>query len=305
MGRVKNKTKSSRTILNLGSIRIVRKGIPAFHWDDLYHILFTLSLSKLLGLLGVTYLAINTLFAFAYLLGESGIENAHPNSFADAFFFSIQTFATIGYGAMYPRTAYINILVVVEVFIGLLGMAMATGLMFARFSMPTARILFSNVAVICPYNGMPMLMFRTANQRSNLIVEAEVNVNLLLPETTPEGHSLRRLYPLKLVRSNTPTFVLSWTIMHPLDETSPLYGRTLESLIADNAQIIVTFNGLDETVKQTMHARHVYLARDILENRRFVDVVTFKGDNDRAIDYEHFHDVVPLQNVEELGGLSG
>ncbi|MDY7014816.1 MAG: ion channel [Cyanobacteriota bacterium] len=282
------------TIIQTDYTKIIRTGLSSFHWGDLYHALFILPLPQLLGLMSLGYLAVNTLFALAYILGGDGIANAQPGSFKDAFFFSVQTLVTIGYGAMYPQTAYTNILVVIESFLGLLGVAIATGLMFARFSQPTARVLFSNKAVVCPYNGVPTFMFRAANQRSNLIVEAEVNVRILLPEITPEGHSLRRVYDFNLVRSSTPLFLLSWMVMHPIDEQSPLFGKTATSLLNSDAQIIVTFQGLDETVMQNMHARKTYLAKDILWNMRFVDVMTVKENGDRAIDYTHFHDVVPL-----------
>ncbi|MDY6783236.1 MAG: ion channel [Cyanobacteriota bacterium] len=288
--------KSRATIIQNGYTKIVRTCFSRFHWGDLYHSLFTLPFPQLLALMVLGYIAVNILFAFAYLLGGDGIANAQPGSFKDVFFFSVQTLVTIGYGAMYPQTAYTNTLVVIESFIGLLGVAMATGLMFARFSKPTARVLFSNNAVICPYNNVPTLMFRAANQRSNLIVEAEVNVRILLPEITPEGHSLRRVYDLNLVRSSTPLFLLSWMVMHPIDEKSPLFGQTAESLANSNSQIIVTFQGLDESVIELMHARQTYDAKDILWNMRFVDVVTVKENGDRAIDYTHFHDVAPFEN---------
>jgi inward rectifier potassium channel len=287
--------KARTTFIQTGYTKVIQTGLSSFHPGDLYHSLFTLSFPKLLALMVSGYIAVNTVFAIAYLLGGDGIANAQPGSFKDAFFFSVQTLATIGYGAMYPQTAYTNSLVAIESFIGLLGVAMATGLMFARFSQPTARVLFSKKAVICSYNGVPTLMFRAANQRSNLIVEAEVNVRILLPEITPEGHSLRRVYDLNLVRSSTPLFLLSWMVMHPIDEKSPLLGTTAESLANSDAQIIVTFQGLDETVMQPMHARQMYEAKDILWNWRFVDVVTLQKNGDRVIDYTHFHDVIPIQ----------
>jgi inward rectifier potassium channel len=291
----KSKQHPHRQAIRFGPFNVIRKGGDFFHWDDLYHHLFTMPMPQLLGLIGVGFLMANMLFAWAYLLGGDCIENAEPGSFSDAFFFSVQTLATIGYGAMYPRTAYANTLVVLEVFLGLLGVAMATGLMFARFSQPTARVLFSKVAVICPYNKVPTLMFRAANQRSNLIVEASINVSILLPEITPEGHTIRRLYDLKLTRSRNPLFLLSWMVMHPIDEQSPLSSHTATSLQACGAQIIITLNGLDETVMQTLHARQLYFAKDIFWDYKFIDVVTVYDSGDRAIDYTHFHDVVPFE----------
>lgn len=279
----------------IGQNEIVRIGLSHFHWSDLYHFLLRISWPNFLILICVTYLLTNTLFAFAYLAGGNGIENAQPGSFKDAFFFSIQTMATIGYGAMYPRTPYTHLLVAVEALVGLLGFAMATGLMFARFSRPTARVLFSRVAVICPYNGVPMLMFRVANQRINWIVEAQIRVTLLLPvEVTPEGHSIRRLSDLKLVRSMTPLFSLTWVVMHPIDEESPFFPVSEDALLSMKPELIVTLMGLDETVSQTIHTRHFYRADDMLWNMRFVDVLFTTSKGDRYIDYTHFHDVTPV-----------
>lgn len=276
---------------------MIERGNAGFHFDDFYHLLFTLSWPKLLGLLSVAYVVLNLVFAVLYLFGGDCIANAEPGSFRDAFFFSVQTMATIGYGAMYPTTAYSNFLVVVEVFIGLLSVAMATGLMFARFSRPSARVLFSNIAVICPYNGQSTLMFRAANQRGNLILEAQVNVTILLPEVTPEGHRLRRLHDLQLVRSQTPIFSLSWVMMHPITPESPLFGLTATDLYERDARIIITFTGLDETVSQTVHGRHQYEPAQILWNMQFVDVLEVLPGGDRVIDYSDFHRAVPIGEI--------
>jgi inward rectifier potassium channel len=227
--------------------------------------------------------------------GGDGIENAQPGSFKDAFFFSVQTMASIGYGAMYPRTLYANFLVTIESLVGLLGIAMGSGLMFARFSRPTARVLFSRVAVISRYDGVPTLMFRAANQRRNFIVEAQINVTMVRNEINREGEFMRRFYDLKLVRSHTPIFALSWTVMHPIDETSPLYGATLETLAQTETDIVITLIGLDETVSQNIHTRHSFSDKEILWNMRFVDIFTSdrRQDGRRLIDYTRFHDVVP------------
>ena len=262
---------------------------------DLYHKLLTISWPRFLGYIGLAFLAINFLFAMAYLAGGDGIENAQPGSFMDAFSFSVQTLATIGYGAMYPKSAYAHLLVTIEVWLGMLTTAMATGLMFARFSRPTARVLFSRVAVICPYQGVPTLMFRVANQRSSWIVEAQVRVSLLLPrEITTEGHSMRRLCDLKLIRTQTPVMALTWSVMHPIDEASPLYGISAETLAQWDSQIIVTLIGLDDTLSQTIHTRYTYTPDCIVWNMRLVDVVTIAPDRTRQVDFAQFHDVTPL-----------
>lgn len=274
----------------------MRKGVPLFHWGDLYHLLLTISWAKFFALICLGYIVTNTVFALAYLAVGDGIEHARKGHFLDAFFFSVQTMATIGYGAMYPKTAFANALVTVEALLGLLGVAMATGLMFARFSIPKARVVFSRVALITPYNGMPTLMFRVGNERENWILEAQISVTLVRSEITKEGDVMRRFYDLSLVRSHSPLFALTWTVMHTIDDESPLYGLTPEEMLEDNMEILVTFTGLDETVSQTLHARFSYISGEIIWNMRFVDILSKTQDGRRCIDYSRFHDVIPLRN---------
>lgn len=281
-------------IVSTGRYEVVRKGLSHSHWRDPYHLLLTVSWSKFLALTVASYVATNTLFALLYLAGGDSIKNARPGSFLDAFFFSVQTMATIGYGAMYPQTNYANLLVSLEALVGLLGVAMATGLMFARFSRPTARVIFSRVAVIAPHNGLPCLMLRVANERRNQILEAQMGLSLLRDEITMEGHYIRRFYDLKLVRSQTRIFALSWIVMHVIDENSPLYGETPESLAEANADIMATLMGIDETVSQTVHARRYYLTDDILWNMRFVDIFVKKPDGRRLLDFTRFHEIEPV-----------
>ncbi len=273
---------------------VKRIGVSHSHWHDPYHLLLTLDWPQFFLLTAICYIVTNALFALLYLAGGDCIKNARPGSFLDAFFFSVQTMATIGYGAMYPSTDYANLLVTLEALIGLLGVAMATGLMFARFSRPTARVLFSRVAVITPHNGLPTLMLRVANERRNQILEAQIGLSLLRDEVTTEGLFIRRFYDLKLLRSQTRTFALSWVVMHVIDENSPLYGATPESLKEVQTDIVVTLMGIDETVSQTVHARHYYMTDEILWNMRFVDIFSKKPDGRRILDFNHFHDVMPL-----------
>ncbi|MES1023072.1 ion channel [Gloeocapsa sp. BRSZ] len=277
-----------------GRLNIVGSGKWYSYWRDPYHLLLTVPWTGFLAIVTLGYITANTFFALAYLVGGNGIANARPGNFFDAFFFSIQTMASIGYGAMYPQTLYANILVTIESLLGLMGLAMGTGLAFARLSQPTARVIFSRVAVVDLYDGVPTLMFRTANKRRNQILEAELRVRLARDEVNAEGLSMRRVYDLPLVRSQNPSFALSWTAMHPIDESSPLYKATPEILAQQEASIIITLIGIDETVSQTIHARYVYVARDILWNMRFVDIMLRTLDGDRYLDYSRFHDVTPL-----------
>lgn len=264
-------------------------------WGNLYHFLLTISWWRFLALISGIYIAINAFFALLYLAGGNGIENARPGDFGDAFFFSVQSMASIGYGAMYPKTQYANTLVVIEALVGFFFMAVATGLVFARFSLPTAKVMFSNVAVITPYDGIPTLMFRAANQRGNFILEAQIKVSLVRNEITQEGNFMRRFYDLELVRRESPAFSLSWTIMHQINESSPLYNETAESLQGKIAELIVTLTGLDETISQTVHSRYSYISEEILWNMRFVDILSFTPDGKRVVNMSHFHDVIPVE----------
>jgi inward rectifier potassium channel len=282
-----------------GRLNIV--GIGAWHsyWREPYHLLLTIPWSGFLALITLGYFATNGVFALLYLAGGDCIANARHGSFSDAFFFSVQTMDTIGYGSMYPRTFYANIIVTIEALIGMLGVAIGTGLGFARFSRPTARVVFSRVAVIAPYDGVPTLMFRTANQRRNQILEAHLRVRVVRDEVNQEGHFMRRFHDLKLLRSQNPVFSLSWTAMHPIDEHSPLYGVTPEMLAQAETTFVVTLTGIDETVAQTIYARHTFVAHEVLWNMHFVDIVSRKKDGERCIDYSRFHHVVPVQPAED------
>ncbi|NJK35056.1 MAG: ATP-sensitive inward rectifier potassium channel 10 [Oscillatoriales cyanobacterium SM2_2_1] len=269
--------------------RAVRHGGSEHHWRDLYHGLLIMPWAAFLGCIVIAYVLSNFLFACLYSIGGNHISNADSNSLWDLFFFSVQTMSTIGYGGMAPVTLYGNILVAIEALYGLLAVAMGTGLMFARFARPTARVLFSKVAVICPYNGAPTLMFRMINERRNRIVEARLWVTLVRYEVTSEGYQMRRLYDLNLMRQQTPNFALSWTAMHIIDSSSPLYGETEASLALEQAEILVVLTGVDETFSQTIHTRCSYLASQIFWQRRFMDILSTLPDGRLMIDYGQFH----------------
>jgi inward rectifier potassium channel len=195
----------------------------------------------------------------------------------------------------HQHTLYANTVVTIEAMIGVMGIALMTGLAFARFSRPTARVMFSRVAIITQHEGMPTLIFRTANQRRNMILEAQMGVYLMRDDITLEGESIRKIYDLKLVRNQTPSFSLSWSVMHIIDESSPLYGMTAELLTQTQALLMISLSGIDETVAQIVHTRHSYGANEILWNHQFVDIMYYNTpDRHRYCDYTHFHDVLPV-----------
>jgi inward rectifier potassium channel len=298
--RQQKQSRSSRIYIQIknGLFEIMGMGAWYSYWRDPYHLLLTIPWTGFVILICSFYVTVNTLFALAYLVGGDCIANAQPGSFLDAFFFSVQTLASIGYGAMYPKTTYANIIVTIEAMVGLMGIAVITGLAFARFSKPTARVMFSRFVVIIPHDGVPTLMFRTANQRRNMILEAQMKVYLMRDEVTAEGQFMRRIHDLKLLRNQTPSFTLTWSVMHVIDASSPLDGMTQESLTQANALLIISMSGIDETVAQVVHARHSYGANEIVWNHRFVDIMNHTADGHRYIDYQHFHDI---QQLDEVG----
>ncbi len=272
---------------------VISVGLDRSPWSDAYHTLLTMSWRLFFALVFAGYLIVNALFAWGYWSLGDAIENARPGSFLDCFFFSVQTLATIGYGRFAPRTVGANALVTVEALLGMVGLAVTTGLVFARFSRPTARVLFSDVAVVAPYEGVPSLMFRMANARGNQIVEARLKLTLLRNEKTREGVAVRRVHDLRLKRSEHAAFALTWTAIHPIDETSPLFGADKEALRESMSDIIASLTGTDEGFAQTIHTRHSYRPEDISWNARFVDILQ-PGPERSFIDYTKFHDTVPL-----------
>jgi inward rectifier potassium channel len=259
-------------------------------WKDAYHFLLTMPLPAFFGVMAALYLGINLLFGLLYFL-VGGVDGVKPGDFPAAFFFSVQTLGTIGYGEMAPRSFAAQAIVTVESFFGLFNLAIATGLLFARISRPTARVMFSDRAVVTLHDGVPTLMFRAANRRRNRIVEAEVSVNLARDGVTLEGSRMRGFENLATIRSRSPVFILTWQIMHRIDETSPLFGETTESLMGQRAEIVVVLKGLDETFAQTIHARASYTPDEIVWGSRLVDVFSRGDDGRPVIDYTRFHDI--------------
>jgi inward rectifier potassium channel len=273
------------------------RGAPTRPLEDLYHSLVTAPWPILICVIAAAFAVANLIFALGYYL-DGGIENARLHNFADMFFFSVQTMATIGYGKLVPISMFANILVSIEALTGLVGLALMTGLVFAKFSLPTARVRFSRYVVIGPRDGANSLMIRMANQRANRILEAHIHVVLARQEVTAEGDEIRRLYDLQPTRDHSAMFALSWTAVHQITQSSPLFGATRESMAGSAPEIIVSITGLDETFSQTIHARHTYELDDIAWNARFADVLVLHPDGSRSVDYTHFDEVVQLTPVK-------
>ncbi len=282
-----------------GSIDIVHIGRNA-HWArDFYHQAVSASWPLFGAAVLVIYLAINAIFAFGYYLcGRGAFDGAiAPDGWRrwmECFFFSVQTLGTIGYGKISPAAYSSNLLVTLEALVGLLSLAVVTGLVFSRFSRPSARVIFSDVALISPHDGIPSLIFRIANERKSQIVDASLQAHLLRNEQTAEGETYYTFNDLKLERSHSPFFTASWTVVHPIDQHSPLYGKTKEDLVSVDAQIIVSISGIVETFSQPVHARHSYNPDQIAWNHRFVDMLDWE-DETLMIHLNRIHETEPMK----------
>lgn len=266
---------------------------------DFYHALLQMPWAGTFAIISALFLGLNALFAVGYLLTD-GIAHAAHGSFVDAFFFSVQTMGTIGYGAMYPESRAANVLMVVESLVGLVFTALVTGLFFAKFSRATARVAFSRSAVISPVYGTPSLMFRLGNERGNQIVNAEFRVVLVRTELTPEGNKYYRSYDLKLLRERALSLSRAWSVMHVIDEESPLHGQTPGQLAAQEVELQLMVLGIDDVTMQNVHASHRYVASQILWGAKFADILSEDADGDVVLDLRRFHDTELIQPTPDF-----
>jgi inward rectifier potassium channel len=280
-----------------GDVHVV--GAPRERLRDYYHRFLRMSWSRALVSLVVGFLSLNVVFAAIYDV-VGGVENARLGSFGDAFFFSVQTMATIGYGDMHPTTMVAHLVVVAEAVVGLLVTAIVTGLVFSKFSVSTSRIVFSRSVTISPMNGTPTLMFRLGNERSNSIVEAHLRVTLMRTERTSEGVVYYRMYDLKLERDHSQAFSRSWSALHHIDGDSPLVGASPESLRRDEVELLCGVVGTDDASLQPVHARHTYADREIVFGARHADILTENPDGSITLDLRRFHEVVPTQPAPDF-----
>ncbi len=295
---------SQRRLLNRdGSFNVARTGLNPLSSFSLYHLLLRITWPRFFGFVVVSYLIANSIFACAYILCGPGAlmvpENLQiGNRFWEAFFFSVHTMATIGYGNITPVGIAANLIVTIEALFGLLGFALVTGMLFSRFSRPTAKILFSEKAIIAPYRGINALEFRITNGRCNEIIELHATVMYSQFEDVG-GKRLRRFYPLTLERDRVAFFTLSWTLVHPIDEHSPLLGKTERDLQAADAEILVLLTGIDETFSQTVHTRSSYKDDEIVWRAKFGDIYNPPTPTGRlTIDVRKLHSI-ELLNTDE------
>jgi inward rectifier potassium channel len=290
------KSPSERTskprIVRLGGREVIAEGLHLSFWADISHRCMTASWPAFIGGAVLVFVAFNAVFASFYWIGNQPVSNVPGGAYIDYLYFSIETLSTAGYGDMHPQTHYGHFIAAVELFTGIFSMSLMTGLIFARFSRPNARLLFADHPVISLHDGKRTLMVRFANERHNVIGNATARLWMLRNEVSQEGQSFRRFYELPLLRNEHPALALSWTLYHVLDETSPLYGTEADDLESSGVSLMVVVSGYDVVAAQTVHARKSYDHSDIHLGRRYADILDISEDGRLRIDYGRFHETL-------------
>ena len=277
--------------LRLGSFEFKKKGVSRFDMRDPYHFAVALTLPQFLAALLAVYLLVNLVFATLFWLSPGSVANARPHNFGDAFFFSIETLATVGYGEMYPATLYGRVIAATEIVCGLGFTAIVTGLTFVRFSRPRAKLVFAANPVVAMHHGKPTLMLRVGNGRPAVLLDAAAKLNVLLSATSSEGKRLARAQELRLERAHLPAFPLTWTLMHVLNERSPLHGYDGARAIAERVQLFVTIEARDPTLAAVVHDIRNYASEDIRFGMRYADALTIAEDG------------TPFADLTKIGAL--
>ena len=278
-----------------GDVTVI--GAPRQTLRDFYHLFLRAPWWMALAAIVATWLGINAVFGAVYFV-VGGVTGARTRSFWDAFIFSVQTMGTIGYGSMYPTSVAANVCMTLESVVSLIVTALATGLVFAKFSRSTARVVFARHAVIGPMDGVPTLMMRVGNERGNSILEATIRLVMMRTERLKEGTIFYRMLDLKLTRERSPAMSRSWTVLHPITPDSPLYGATPESLARDEVELVVTLVGTDDTSLQPVHARSRYLDRDIVWGARHADVLSEGPDGRLTLDVRQFNELTETAAID-------
>ena len=294
-----------------GQFELVKLNAKKFDLRDTYHLILNLSWPGFAGLVFGIYLLINVAFASLYMLNPHAVAEMRHGSFFDAFFFSVETLATVGYGHMYPESFYGHLIAMLEIMVGMFGLAVITGLIFVRFSRPTARIHFSKLAVIAPFDGVPNLMIRVANLRHQAMVEPEFRMILFRNIITAEGDDVRRFRSLNLEFDHLITFPAVITVRHRIDETSPLFGMTPEVFQQQDVRIVASIVGVDTVIVAPVESFGDYNYDQIEWNRRFVEIYDQNEEGEWTVDYariDETEDIAPIQNPakeQEESGVRG
>ena len=285
--------KGGRNLIGISGREIETRGLAHGFWTDLYHRSMTISWPVFFGTAAAIFVVLNAVFAFLYWLGNEPIANVAGNTSLALFYFSVETLATVGYGDMHPQTHYGHFIATTEIFTGMSFLAVMTGLIFARFRRPRARFIFAENPVVTIHQGQPTLMIRIANERNDTISQATARLWLARMETTVEGVEYRRFHELLLDRREHPMFMLSWSLFHTIDETSPLYRMTPVDLAAADAILTLNVSGVDDNSAQNLQARKLYSHQHIRWNYRYRDITSVSKEGRLVIDYAVFHEITP------------
>jgi inward rectifier potassium channel len=290
MAKGPNERMSKARVVRLGGREVITEGLHLNFWADLSHRCMTASWPAFIGGAALVFVAFNAFFAVFYWIGDQPISNVPDGAYIDYLYFSIETLSTAGYGDMHPQTHYGHFIATIELFTGIFSMSLMTGLIFARFARPNARLLFADNPVISMHDGEPTLMVRFANQRNSLIGNATARLWMLRNEESKEGRPRRRFTELSLERNESPALVLSWTLFHVIDENSPLYGLGPDGMAAANIGLVVVVSGYDEVAAQTVHARKAYEHHRIRHGHRYADIMETLEDGRLKVGYGRFHE---------------
>jgi len=286
-----------RTINKDGTFNVRRRQWSGIAGSVYLH-LSTMSWSRFLAIVMTSYLAINLIFAGIYVgIGPGAL---HPNErdlelgvFGQAFFFSVQTLTTVGYGSIYPYGFAAHAVAAIEAAMGLMVFALATGLLFSRFSRPTARLVFSDQLIVAPYRGQTALEFRVANQRSNVLMEVHADMLLASVEKGPDGQLKRNFVKLNLELEQIYFLALTWTVVHPITESSPLWGKTKEDFERMQAEVIILLKGYDDSFSQTIHTRYAYRWDEVEWAVKFIPAFEFAEEGDIVLDLDKMSTTAP------------
>jgi inward rectifier potassium channel len=288
------KRTSKARVVQIGGREVIAEGLDLSFWADISHRCMTASWPSFIAGAVLVFLGFNAVFASLYWIGNQPISNVPAAAYIDYLYFSIETLSTAGYGDMHPQTHYGHFIATVELFTGIFSMSLMTGLIFARFSRPNARLLFADNPVISLHDGKPTLMIRLANERHDIIGNATARLWLFRNIVSAEGQPLRRFYELPLARSESPALALSWTLYHEIDAQSLLHGLNADDLEAAKVSLVVVVSGYDVVAAQTVHARRSYNHSDIRFGHRYADILDNSEEGRLRIDYGRFH-----QTLEE------
>jgi inward rectifier potassium channel len=304
VGTRSQRDRETATRIRVGSYEMIKKGVSRFDLRDPYHLAIALSWPRFLALLLATYLLVNVVFAALFWVVPGAVANARPYNFFDLFFFSVETLATVGYGHMYPATFYGHFIVVVEITSGLAFTAIVTGLTFVRFSRPRAKLMFAAHPIVTRHNGKPMLMLRVANARAGVLLDAKARLNVLFTEIAADGRPFRRARELRLERASLPVFPLTWTLMHVLDEHSPLHGYDASRALAAQTQLFVILEARDPALATVVHDIRNYTPRDVRFGVRYARASTLAKDGTPVTDLTRFAEIEPEADDREEEGFA-